>query len=450
MTILVPQAYDLLQTTAVDSEYPAWDSSETFTETGAKRIYNRYIYERLTTAPSDGGEWDSTTIYYFGDRVYYTSTATNYTFTSEYLSLDDPTVATSNYTDQGDYSTVGYWQYFVGYTVGGLVAAEGYGLTRFYYCIADHYASIANRPGKGSNWESYWVLLPYWDDKTFFESTATYPYVHYGTNLYLVSTSVTADAPNVDTGNWAAGTAVTPDVDEENWVLVGPANSLRMFDSFSTTQTIGNNGPITVIVQAQEIDGIYLGNLLADTVTINVYDADTYELLETHTEVLQYECENWLEYFSGMWIERLSRNMTYFRTTMNDDVIISITIDYGENTSAACGVAVFGSAKNIGISIWSFSRGGMDYTGVELNSDGSTTAIPGLNIPIIDIECIADTKITDRVAHDLDSLKGQPAAIIGDEEDEYRAINLFGILKKHTVTGRPSKSFINLEFNGLT
>jgi hypothetical protein len=455
MTVLVPQPYYLLDTTAIDYDYPAFDASEVFTSVPAYRVYGHYIYERLTEGvPPSGDEWDNTTIYSLGDTLYYTPTTTNYTFTSESLVLDNPADDTTHYTDQGNYAAVGYWHTDTTWYVGDIVAYEKYGVTRYYYCVVEHttindiYIPYYTSDPDGLVY--LWAKIEYWGGTTFYLSTSDIPYVHYETNLYQVTTSVTAQAPDVDTENWLAAASATPDVDTENWSLVGPANTLKMFDSFSTTQTVGNNGPITVVVQAQEIDGIYLGNLLADTVTINVYDADTDELLETHTEDLQYECENWLEYFSGMWIERLSRNMTYFRTTMNDDVVISITIDYGENTSAACGVAVFGSAKNIGISIWSFSRGGMDYTGVELNADGSTTAVPGLNIPIIDIECIADTLITDRVAHDLDGLKGQPAAIIGDEEDAYRAVNLFGILKKHTITGKPSKANISLEFNGLT
>jgi hypothetical protein len=91
----------------------------------------------------------------------------------------------------------------------------------------------------------------------------------------------------------------------------------------------------------------------------------------------------------------------------------------------------------------------MDYSGVALNDDGSTRAVPGLSIPIIDIECVADTIVTDRVAYDLDNLKGQPAAFIGDESDEFRAVNIFGLLKKHTVVGRPTKSRVSLEINGL-
>ena len=447
MTVLLPKNIDLLDTTALDFDYPTFSASETFSAVPAYRVYNRFIYERLTTGTPSGDEWDETTIYTLGDIVYHTPTTTNYTFLSESLALPSPADDATHYTDLGDYASIGYWVNSGTYTEGDLRAYTYYGVTRYYYCTQTHVVSTyAQNPY--TDVYGQWAPVTYWSDATFYLSTADIPYVHDGTNLYQVVVDVVASAPDVDTNNWIASASATPDIDTENWAYVGPANSMRMFDSYSTTQTIGNAGPITVVLQAQEVDGVYLGNILADTVTINVYDAGTEELIEEYEETLQYECENWLEYFSGMWITRLKRSLVYWRTTMTRDVVITVVIDYG-STPAACGVLVVGSAKEIGVSIWGFRRGGMDYTGVSLNPDGSTTAVPGLNVPLIDIDCVVDTDVTDRVAFDLDGLKGVTAVFVGDEQDEYPVTNIFGVLKKHTINGTPINSKASLEINGL-
>jgi len=444
MTILVPKDIDLLQTTAVDYDYPEWVAGGTY-NIDDKRVYLRAIYQRLTSSTAIGGIWNGTTIYTQGYVATYNSA--NYTFTQPSLVLAGPATDTTHYTDQGNYASIDEFDEYASYAIGNITWDEVYGIRRYYYCIQAHIPHDVFGPNY--DWTEYWYQIPYFQNTVFYKSTDPYPYVHSGEHLYLVSTDVVADTPDIDTYNWVATSASTPDIDTDNWSYVGPANTMRMFDSYSTTQTIGNAGPIANVFRAVDIDGIYLGNILADTVTINIYDAETSELIETYTESLQYEAENWLEYMTGMWITRLKRSLVYWRTTLTSDVIVSVTIDYGE-TPAACGVLLPGSAKDIGVSVWGLRRGGMDYTGITQNADGSTTANPGLNVPLIDIECVCDTSVTERIAHDLDQLKGKTIVAIGDESDKYPFANIFGTLKKYSIHGEnSSKSTVSLEFNGL-
>ncbi|WP_345969645.1 hypothetical protein WCX72_09990 [Sulfurimonas sp. HSL1-6] len=434
MTLLTQKTFDLLSTTAADTSYPAWDSAGSYA-LDDKVIYNRYIYKCIDGAPATPPAWSNVSQYAAGDRVDYSSAT--YAFLSEYLSLPSPD-SDSRY----DLQTYTTWNDTTTYSAGDVVLVYSWYpmLRKLYRC------KVGNTGQTPSCTSTYWDCGNLWNDTTFYASGA-FVLVGAGPGTpYVTNSAITAETPDVDTTNWSQ---VTPENDTTVWKKVGPANSLRMFDAQNTTKTVGT-GALTVAVEAYEVDGLYFAGLDADSITIKVYNTVTEALIEDNAYDLTFEPEDWLAYFMGTWMTKSRKSSTYWRTTMDRDVIIEVTFDKGTE-NAACGVMIIGEAKPIAVSIWDVRRGGVDYTVVTQNTDGSSTATEtAVYLPLIDIDSIVDTDATARVIADLEAVRNTPIAIIGDESDTYEAVNIFGVISSFGVTLQgPSKSTVSMEVTGL-
>ena len=431
MTLLTPKTFDLLASTAPDTEYPEWMSWETYA-VDEHVIYSRYIYKCLTATPSSS-TWNDHIQYAKGDRADYS--ALTYVMISDYIHLPSPD-SDARY-DQQTYTV---WNDTTAYIVGDVVMKDSW-----YPMLRSMYRCIQANTGQSLYDSAYWEPATTWSDAVFYAANA---FVTLGVGPgvpYVVNTAITADTPDIDTDHWAVP---TPAYDTESWLKVGPANSLRMFDSQNTTKTYGD-GSLQVALQGYEVDGLFFAGVEADSITVHVYDATTETLIEETTFDMTYEPEDWLEYFTGVWMERSRTSYTYWRTTLTRDVIFVVTFDNGAE-NASCGAMIVGSAKQLGASIWDVRLGGADYTVVAQNSDGSSTASEGTYLPLIDIDAVCDTDATARIKDDLHSVKGKPIAIIGDETDTYEAVNIFGVISSFYVSMKgPSKSTISLEVTGL-
>ncbi|WP_416768527.1 hypothetical protein ACM66T_10250 [Sulfurimonas sp. ST-25] len=432
MTLLVPKDFNLLASSAIDDKYPAWDSLQTYALNNMV-MYNRYYYKCVEATPSSS-TWANNIQYAKGDRVDYSSVT--YVMISDYIKLPRPDVD-ARYTQQ----TYTIWNDTTAYSVGDIVLKDSW-----YPSFRQLYRCVQSNTGQPLTDTNYWEPATLWVDSVFYPLNA---FVTLGTGPgvpYVVNTAITADAPNTDATNWAVP---TPEYDTVSWLKTGPANSLMMFDSQNTTKTYGS-GDLSVGIGGYEIDGLFFSNLEADSITIEVYDSVTEELIESHTEDLTFEPENWLDYFMGTWMAKSMVSYTYWRTSIVRDVVIAVTIENGGD-DAACGVMIIGEAKPIAVSIWDVRRGGVDYTVVTQNTDGSSTATEtAVYLPLIDIDSIVDTDATARVIADLEAVRNTPIAIIGDESDTYEAVNIFGVISSFGVTLQgPSKSTVSLEVTGL-
>ena len=96
-----------------------------------------------------------------------------------------------------------------------------------------------------------------------------------------------------------------------------------MFDQFLNTQTT-NSGTIQATVSAYDVKAIFIGNVSADTVRVEVIDNYSALVIEDVTYSLLNEPTNWKDYFYNPFTYQ-KNSVIHERTTLQRDTSVRVT-----------------------------------------------------------------------------------------------------------------------------
>lgn len=191
------------------------------------------------------------------------------------------------------------------------------------------------------------------------------------------------------------------------WEFLGTTNRFKMFDQFASTQTV-NPEKIEVSITAIESDGLYLGNLDAFNVTIQVIDNTSLEVIETAEYELYPDVLDWQDYFYGKWIDNRITRIVYERTTLTRDISYLVTIDNGNN-DAKCGIFMPGSLEDFGYAKFRVELGIEDYSTIKKDtSTGATYVEKGNFAKVLGFDIFTPTSTIERIYDMLTRLSGTP------------------------------------------
>lgn len=437
MTVLKPIPIELLHTSAVDTEYPAWYPDVDYA-IGDKVILDRYVYEKISDAVPSDEAWSDTTLYHEGERCAYGGSS--WRLKSDQLKLPRPTndARYSPITPDDYQSGVIYYQGDLVKVCFSIVMSTCIN----YIALTDN---INKRPSSNPD---HWKQLDTWASSIFYEHDSLVQYTTFptGTKLYYVNTDITANAPDIDSENWSE--IVSPEEDTDHWKKIAAANSIKMYDALNSTKTKADD-TLTVQLRCHEADAVYFGGLKASQLTVIIQDATTLEVLEEQTTDPSAEPQNWLEYFSGSWMARSATTHTYWRTSMTRDVIITAVISNGGD-EVEVGIMMPGSRFTTGAMLWDMRRTGNDYTQYVEEDDGSTRVSVGAYLPLFDIDCMCDSVDSAAICEQIEALKGTPVAIVANESGRWKIGDMFGVIQTYTSTlSTPLKTMITLECSAL-
>lgn len=237
-----------------------------------------------------------------------------------------------------------------------------------------------------------------------------------------------------------------PDLNPSDWKFLGTANKYKMFDQFLNTQT-SNMGIIEVHIAAYGADAVYLGNIVAISVSIDVINNDTLEIIETATYEMYRDVVDWQDYYFGDWLNDTKDSVLYERTSLTQNVSFIITINNGAN-NAKCGIFTSGKVKEIGATRWEVQVGALDYSTVALDtSSGATYLSKGNYAKTLSVDIFAQTGIAGSVYKALTYARGTPIVFIGGG---YDLLNVFGYIQKfEELVKGPVETAITVDVIGL-
>lgn len=242
-----------------------------------------------------------------------------------------------------------------------------------------------------------------------------------------------------------SSTGARPDLSPSSWKFLGTSNKYKMFDQFLNTQTT-NAGSIVVTLAAYGSNGIYLGNLSATNVLIEVINNDTLAVIESFSKSMLPDVLDWLDYFYGDWIDNPQTSLTYERTTLTMNVSFVVTITNG--TTAGCGIITCGTIKEIGATKWGLRLGALDYSKVTIEpSTGATYLEQGNYAKTLGVNIFTTTKNVPLVYKILTDARATPLVFIsgGDE-----GLNVYGYIQKFdTLVAGPVETVITADCIGL-
>jgi hypothetical protein len=202
----------------------------------------------------------------------------------------------------------------------------------------------------------------------------------------------------------------SPDANPTFWLEVKATNRWAMFDAQNNTQT-SNPGSIEVTLLPVNIaNGVYVGNVDADSVTVTVTDAiegvvysSTQNLLQSNSGSSSF---NWC-------FKRITRKTAAWFTDLpmysNATVQITLTKSSG---NAKCGMCSVGQVVEIGMAEYGVQTDIKDYSTTIFNADGtSETTLRGY-AKRMSVDVVVDNDEKDAIENQLAAYRQVPVVWI--------------------------------------
>lgn len=230
------------------------------------------------------------------------------------------------------------------------------------------------------------------------------------------------------------------------WEFLGTTNRFKMFDQFGSTQTV-NPSKIISGITAIDSDGVYLGNLDAFKVTIQVIDNTTAEIIESVEYEMYPEVLDWQDYFYGKWLDNRKTQAIYERTTLTRNISYLITIDNGDN-DAKCGICIAGALEEFGYAKFKVELGIEDYSTIQKDtSTGATYMVKGNFAKVMGFDIFTPTETIERIYEMLTRLSGTPIVMT---QSNFGLYNVYGYFQSSkTVCENDEETAITGTIMGL-
>lgn len=244
-----------------------------------------------------------------------------------------------------------------------------------------------------------------------------------------------------------ANTGQKPSEQPSFWKRLGATNKYKMLDQYLNTQT-SNASSIECDIVAYGAREVYLGNISATDVIIEIIDNDTLSVIETANYNMYPDVSDWLDYFYGSWIYEQKQNITYSRTTLNANITVSLTIS-NPTGIAKCGIFSCGIPKEIGITRYGINIGAEDYSQVIVDSvTGETYLQRGNYVKKINADIFLNSPLASYAFNVLTDARATPLIIsFSDDGDIY---TIYGYIRDwEVIVNGAVETAISIEVVGL-
>lgn len=237
-----------------------------------------------------------------------------------------------------------------------------------------------------------------------------------------------------------------PSVSPTQWVNIGSTNRWKMFDQYINTQT-ENVGTIDVTMQTlQRYDGLFLGNIDADTVQIIIRDAaNVIKYNQTFTTTKTNSAVGFWSFFFGEKVrvrDLYVNNLPYYATGKMQIIMTKAT------GTAKCGVCVIGKAMVLGVTEHGLKMGIADYSVRDTNEFGQTYIKQRPYSKTNDITFYASNNDIDTISEVLSDYRSTPCVFISSMK--YTLSQVYGFYQEfEIVVAYPTHSLIAMKIQGL-
>lgn len=273
-----------------------------------------------------------------------------------------------------------------------------------------------------------------------------------------------------------AGT-VAPELDDINWVDIGPTNRWAMFDASVSTTTVGDASGLHITLAPGRCNGLTLldtANILQATVTCTYAmatgDASTPPSVSTEdyaygitltrtitygpagTVTLRYDISlqnrnvsNWSSFFLEPYAIKTD---VFIGFTSRPDTTITLDIT---SPNPQIGALMVGNYIELGDVGYGISAGIDDYSVVTTDAYGTTTLQERDYTKHASYPITVENWAIRRSFSTLASLRAKPAVFIGSDDYRYTPFTVFGYVASFQLSlSFATYSIINVEVKGLS
>lgn len=228
------------------------------------------------------------------------------------------------------------------------------------------------------------------------------------------------------------------------WVVVGPTNRWRMFDSSVGTLTTNPGSIVVVLTPGKVINSLALFNLAGRSVRVTMVDSVD-GMVYDRTLNLVAGVTNWYEYFFSEIETRTDIVITDMPAYGTASVTVTITSNTG---SAAVGHLAIGTIEDLGCAAYGASVGAISYSRKDRDAFGNPIIVKRSNAKTAGFDISFDTARLATIQRILIDLDAVPVVWIGSPLPQYEATVVFGFYRDFSLNyegPKISRGSINVE-----
>jgi hypothetical protein len=195
------------------------------------------------------------------------------------------------------------------------------------------------------------------------------------------------------------------------WLLIGATNQRKMVDAYNNTKTENPEAIILTMTPRQISQGLYLGGLDANEVSVVVQDV-TEGIVYSETKSLVIQ-DNASSFFN--WFFKRIRRQTYFFTGLlpvYNNPIVTIAIKKPGGIPK-CGMCALGPLIDAGLSQYGLSREIKDYSSSTFAFDGTSTTVERGYAKLMSVDISIKNELIDSVIEQLEDFRQRPVVYVG-------------------------------------
>lgn len=293
--------------------------------------------------------------------------------------------------------------------------------------------------------------VPYPDTGETAWSGASFGYVEGNTVSYLVGSDYYRFECLVAHTSSATNFPVPKPNETANWLDLGFVNKFAMFQLDRNTQTIETTSPLTVGVDpGGRVGAIGLGNLVADSVQLDVYDTFG---VNVHTET-----KDLIDRYVSSWYSYSYQPFRQIPATLFSDMPINVDytfkLTFTKSTGdVKVGSVVCGMPFDIGDAQYQAKVQRLNFSTFDRAFDGETTITVRRSAPKINLNLFIDKPDLNGTVKLIDDLNGVVTAwagLVSTTDGYFESIFIIGLFKDVEYSlDYPNHAQASIEIEGL-
>jgi len=204
-----------------------------------------------------------------------------------------------------------------------------------------------------------------------------------------------------------------------NWLDLGAVNRYNMFHLERNTQSVETSSPLTVEIDTNERVGmVAIGNIIADDVTLYVYDSTAALVYSETKDLVSRTVNNWFDYFYQPFLQ--VENTLFTNFPINSGYTHKLTFTKASG-SIYVGFVVMGMPFEVGITSERANARRLNFSTIDRAFDGEAKIDIRRSIPEITQTILINKTDLNTGVRLLDDLNGVVTAwtALSDPSDGY-------------------------------
>lgn len=268
---------------------------------------------------------------------------------------------------------------------------------------------------------------------------------------YTVGTKVIRTTTHRIYQNLIAGIdAGLPENTPSRWQDIAPTNAYAMFDSLSSTQSIGTTSFTAVLDPDSRLDSLTFTNLKGTQLTVSATNDGAEEIFNQTFDLNQASVTSWYDWFFEPFVQKRDVFILDFPLAYMHPII---TYTISTSTGEQCGIGrvTYGRRYDSGHIEFGATLSIKDNSVKTTDANQNVYLTKKTNVKLLSFNALLNQGDTMRISNLLRDLLSVPCVFIGYSGAGYEYLSAYGFYQNFTIsTQNAVENFVKFEIEELT